>query len=79
MHNFEVVTKAKTHYENEDPLRKRKPIMKTKTHCKLIHQWAAFLQKREALGPLFGPRTPRGRNRVHRKFEDGTLKLLIGI
>ena len=68
-----VVKKTKTHDENEDPWRKRRHIT-----CKLIHQWAAFPQKREAVGPLFGPRTPRGRNRVHRKFEEGTSKLLIG-
>ena len=27
-----VITKTKTHYENEDPLRKRRPTTKTKTH-----------------------------------------------
>ena len=94
-------TKTKTHYENEDPSRKRRHVTKTgskevgitfvdkdyvhetQSHSNCgsplqIDQWAAFLQKRKAFGPLFGPRTPRGRNRVHRKFEDGTSKLLIG-
>ena len=47
-----VVTKTKTHYENEDPLRKRRPPTKTKTHHENEDTLLKQVQKRLVL-PLW--------------------------
>ena len=44
--------KTKIHYENEDPLRKRRPIMKTKTHHENEDTLLKQVQKRLVL-PLW--------------------------